>query len=76
MPLPGEASCSIWRSESACHTFAPRSTIFAELGKIKVDAPTIAAEIKNSNSTRSHGATGPSNMTLNVDANGFHNSLA
>lgn len=39
------------------------NSIFAELNKIRVDAPTIDAEIKNSNSTRSHGATDRSNMT-------------
>lgn len=39
------------------------NSIFAELNKIKVEAPTIDAEIKNSNSTPSHGATDPNNMT-------------
>jgi hypothetical protein len=39
------------------------NNIFTELNKRKVEAPTIDAEIKNSNSTRSHGATDPSNMT-------------
>jgi hypothetical protein len=39
------------------------NNIFAELNKIKVDAPMIDAEIKHSNSTRSHGATDRSNMT-------------
>lgn len=39
------------------------NSIFAELNKIKVDVPTIDAEINDSNSTRSHGATDRSNTT-------------
>jgi hypothetical protein len=38
-------------------------SIFAELNKIKVDVPTIHAEIKDLNSTRSHKATDRSKAT-------------